>query len=111
MAAALLTRSESVLHEVPRLADVETMRAILCALGVGAEWVGPNSLRLTPGECDVCEPPPDLVRRMRASVCTLGPLLARRGHGRPGPARRLRAGQAPHRPAPEGPGGAGGASS
>ncbi len=79
MAAALLTRGSSLLHEVPRLADVETMLAILRALGVEAEWVGPNSLRLTPTDCDVCEPPPELVRRMRGSVCTLGPLLARRG--------------------------------
>ncbi len=79
MAAALLTRGSSLLHEVPRLADVETMLAILGALGVETEWVGPNSLRLTPCDCNACEPPPDLVRRMRGSVCTLGPLLTRRG--------------------------------
>ena len=79
MAAALLTRGSSVLHEVPRLADVDTMLSILSALGVETEWIGPNSLRLTPTDCDACEPPPDMVRRMRGSVCTLGPLLARRG--------------------------------
>jgi UDP-N-acetylglucosamine 1-carboxyvinyltransferase len=79
MAAAILTRGTSILHEVPRLADVETMRAILSALGVEAEWIGPGSLRLSTADVDACETPPDLVRRMRGSVCVLGPLLARRG--------------------------------
>jgi UDP-N-acetylglucosamine 1-carboxyvinyltransferase len=79
MAAAALTRGTSVLHEVPRLVDVETMRTILRALGVESEWTGSNSLSLTPTDCTACEPPPDLVRRMRGSVCVLGPLLARRG--------------------------------
>jgi len=79
MAASLLVRGTTVLHEVPRLADVETIRAILVALGVQAEWVGPNSLSLTPVLSDAVEPPQHLVRRMRGSVCVLGPLLARRG--------------------------------
>ena len=79
MAASILTRGTTVLSEVPRLADVETMREILVALGVDAEWTGGNTMRLTPGDTAGADAPPDLVRRMRASVCVLGPLLATRG--------------------------------
>ena len=79
MAATILTRGTTILNEVPRLADVETMRKILVALGVDAEWTGPASMRLSAGDADGAEAPPDLVRLMRGSVCVLGPLLARRG--------------------------------
>ncbi len=79
IAATLLTGGETVLRRVPRLTDVSTILCILRALGVQAEWIGPNELRMCPSGAGGTVAPPDPVRRMRGSVCVLGPLLATRG--------------------------------
>jgi UDP-N-acetylglucosamine 1-carboxyvinyltransferase len=79
MAASLLTTGVTVLRRVPRLADVDTMIAILRALGARVDWVEANALRIGPDRADGTTAPRELVRRMRASVCILGPLLATRG--------------------------------
>jgi len=79
MAAALLARGCSLIENIPRLRDVETMLGILRRLGVKGGFVGPNSLELDcAGRLDPVAPY-DLVRKMRASVLVLGPLLARGG--------------------------------
>jgi len=82
MAAALLPQGESVLENVPRLRDVDTMLEILRALGADAEWSGPQEIRIDPSGVDNPEAPYDLVRKMRASFLVLGPLLARCGAAR-----------------------------
>ncbi|KPK65766.1 MAG: hypothetical protein AMK73_02110 [Planctomycetes bacterium SM23_32] len=79
MAACLLVDGPVTLDRVPRLRDVETMAGILRALGVAVEWIGPQRLRLCCEERQEVVAPFDLVRRMRGSVCTLGPLVATRG--------------------------------
>ncbi len=79
LAASLLTQEPTVLHRVPRLTDVETMTATLRALGLELEWTGPADLRIAPTGTGGTVAPRELVRRMRASVCLLGPLLATRG--------------------------------
>ncbi len=79
IAAVLLTEGETVLRRVPGLTDVSTILSIVRALGVEAAWVGPNCLRLLPSDTGGTVAPPDPVRRMRGSVCVLGPLLATRG--------------------------------
>ncbi len=87
MAASLLTEGVTVLHRVPRLRDVATMVALMRGLGAEVEWVGPASLRLRGDTVECTAPSPGLVCRMRASVCVLGPLLARHGRAtlaRPG---------------------------
>ena len=79
MAAALLTEGPTVLSEVPMLTDVEVLSQILAVLGVRVERKGANGLRLeVVSECNSTSPY-ELVSRMRASICVLGPLLARRG--------------------------------
>ena len=84
MAAALLADGETVLSNVPRLRDVDTMAEILRALGARADWdpETPHTLHINP--TSVCRPeaPYDLVRKMRASFLVLGPLLARFGVAR-----------------------------
>lgn len=81
MAATLLCHGESVLFNVPRISDVFTMAEVLERLGAGVAFEG-NTLRIdTSGEIR-SETPYDLVRRMRASINVLGPLLARVGHAR-----------------------------
>ncbi len=46
LAACLLTEEELLLHRLPRIRDTEAQIALLERLGVEAEWVGDNSLRL-----------------------------------------------------------------
>ena len=79
MAASLAAEGPSVLYGVPRLVDVNTLITLLETLGMQALWRDDGALQL-----EVVDERPsvaeyDLVRRMRASVCVLGPLLARRG--------------------------------
>lgn len=81
MAACLLTDEPVVLTHVPRLRDVETMARILARLGVEVSHEGDRLTLQAQSEGPV-EAPYDLVSTMRASVCVLGPLIARRGAAR-----------------------------
>lgn len=78
MAAAVLTREKVLLHNVPRLRDIDSMIKLLNVLGVRTEWVAENSIELQTTDERPTTAPYDLVRTMRASICVLGPLLARR---------------------------------
>jgi UDP-N-acetylglucosamine 1-carboxyvinyltransferase len=94
LAACLLTPDECVLHNVPRISDVEVMARLLTDLGATVEGVGTTTLRVRCPEVLRDEPDATLVGRLRGSVLLLGPLLARRGRAKlapPGgdfPARR-----------------------
>jgi UDP-N-acetylglucosamine 1-carboxyvinyltransferase len=82
LAAALLADEPVVVEGAPRVRDLETMRRLLAHLGVGGEW-REGALHLAPGApASPDDAPYDLVKTMRASVLVLGPLVARRGHGR-----------------------------
>ena len=77
LAATLLTPEKCVIHRVPDLSDVRYMLQILKYLGAEVEFIrGTVTVR---AEKIQCEAPYDLVRKMRASICILGPLLARCG--------------------------------
>ena len=77
MAAPLLADGITTLRNVPRLSDIETMAAVLRALGATVEWKGSNELTIDSRGVDKYVAPYDLVRRMRASIAVLGPLVAR----------------------------------
>lgn len=79
MAAALAIDGPVHLRAVPQLADVATLSQLLTGLGVSVTRDSAAGLRLEVTEQQSCLAPYDLVRRMRASICVLGPLLARRG--------------------------------
>ena len=79
MAAALVTRGRTILHDVPVLRDVATMAALLSRLGVRVERTAPHTLEMEVVDESNCTAPSDLVEKMRASVCVLGPLVAKRG--------------------------------
>jgi UDP-N-acetylglucosamine 1-carboxyvinyltransferase len=81
MAAALLADGVTVLENVPRIIDCVTMAEVLEHLGAVVEWDGSNVTVDTSGASGL-EAPYELVRRMRASIVVLGPLLARYGRGR-----------------------------
>jgi UDP-N-acetylglucosamine 1-carboxyvinyltransferase len=77
MAAALLADGVTTLRNVPRLADIETMADVLRSLGTTVEWRGPHELAIDTTSVEKYVAPYDVVRRMRASIAVLGPLLAR----------------------------------
>ncbi|HZB82843.1 MAG TPA: UDP-N-acetylglucosamine 1-carboxyvinyltransferase [Rubrobacteraceae bacterium] len=78
IAAALLAPGRTVLRNVPRIKDVNTMLAVLEGLGARSEFVG-NTLYIDTSNVDSYTAPYDLVRQMRASIVVLGPLVARFG--------------------------------
>ncbi len=78
LAACLLTDEPSVLNNVPQVTDVSTMVEILRHLGVEVDVAGPR-LTVRPGRYTGSAAPDEWVSKMRASICVLGPLLARRG--------------------------------
>lgn len=79
MAATLLTEGKTILDHVPRLTDVRSMAIVLDSLGVRVERTGPHALQMEVVSDRNCLCPHDLAIKMRASICVLGPLLARRG--------------------------------
>jgi UDP-N-acetylglucosamine 1-carboxyvinyltransferase len=79
MAASLMADGPITLHDVPDLVDVRTLSQLLGTLGVISERQADNSLRLEVIDSSPVVADYELVRRMRASICVLGPLLARRG--------------------------------
>ena len=77
LAATLLTPEECVLHNVPDLSDIRFMIEILRRLGATVTFE--NGTVTTRAEKVITEVPYDLVRKMRASICVLGPMVARCG--------------------------------
>jgi len=75
LAATLLTKDECVIHHVPDLSDVHFMLQILDHLGAQVERA--SGTVTVKAEKVTTEAPYDVVRKMRASVCVLGPLLGR----------------------------------
>jgi UDP-N-acetylglucosamine 1-carboxyvinyltransferase len=81
MAASLLAPGRSRLHNVPRIIDCSIMGEVLEHLGAGVEW-GTGGVSVDATHLSSVEAPYELVRRMRASIVVLGPLLARTGEAR-----------------------------
>ena len=78
MATGLLTEDRVILSNVPKLADIDTMTLLLAQQGVAVDPVGNDGRTLSiGGSITNTEAPYDIVRKMRASVLVLGPLLAR----------------------------------
>ncbi len=75
IAATLLTRDPCVLHRVPDLSDTNYMLQILMHLGAEVERASGNVT--VKAERVESVAPYEIVRKMRASVCVLGPLLGR----------------------------------
>ena len=79
MAASLLTEEESIIENVPDLRDIHTMVRLMRSLGARVQFEK-GTLTVKPGKDIKSLAPYKLVSTMRASVCVLGPLLARTGH-------------------------------
>jgi UDP-N-acetylglucosamine 1-carboxyvinyltransferase len=78
MAAAILCEGEVILHDVPHVADVVSLAELLRKLGVDVERRADGAMRLVVRDEMNCRAEYDIVRKMRASICVLGPLLAKR---------------------------------
>ena len=78
MAAALLADEPVCLYRVPCLIDVDTLTSVLRRLGMSVERDGSEKLTLATVNPRRFHTGYAHVRRMRASFCVLGPLLARR---------------------------------
>jgi len=74
--SSLLTDGVSTYSNVPSLRDIDSTLLLLSTLGVQVE-AGAGSVRIDAAGLNRCEAPYDLVRKMRASVLVLGPLVAR----------------------------------
>ncbi len=75
LAATLLTREPCIVHRVPDLSDTHYMLQILMHLGAQVERAS-GTVTVSAEKIDSVAPY-DVVRKMRASVCVLGPLLGR----------------------------------
>jgi UDP-N-acetylglucosamine 1-carboxyvinyltransferase len=75
LAATLLTRERCTISRVPDLSDIHYMLTILSELGCEVERA--SGVVTIKAENVETEAPYDIVRKMRASVCVLGPLLGR----------------------------------
>ncbi|MFO0840572.1 MAG: UDP-N-acetylglucosamine 1-carboxyvinyltransferase [Phycisphaerae bacterium] len=78
MAASILCEGETILHDVPNVADVSFLAELLIKLGVDVSRRDDGALRLIVRDEMNSKAEYDIVRKMRASICVLGPLLAKR---------------------------------
>ncbi|MCK4342686.1 MAG: UDP-N-acetylglucosamine 1-carboxyvinyltransferase [Phycisphaerae bacterium] len=78
MAASILCEGEITLHDVPNVSDVNSLSELLVRLGVDVQRQSDGALKLNTRDEMNCKAEYDIVRKMRASICVLGPLLAKR---------------------------------
>ncbi|HJQ43311.1 MAG TPA: UDP-N-acetylglucosamine 1-carboxyvinyltransferase [Jatrophihabitantaceae bacterium] len=85
MAAALLAPGDTVIGNLPAISDVAIMRQLLERLGCGVKESEHDAVDRvtisTPVQLNP-EAPYELVRKIRGSICVLGPLLARTRHAK-----------------------------
>ncbi len=79
--AALLASGKTVLSNTPRLNDVITMSKLISQLGAECNFNG-HDLEIDTSGVNNQEAPYELVKKMRASIYVLGPLLARYGYAK-----------------------------
>jgi UDP-N-acetylglucosamine 1-carboxyvinyltransferase len=81
LAATLVAPGEHRICSLPELVDTSSMLSLLGRIGCASlsSQATPDSFRVDTSRVTYCEAPYDLVRKMRASVLVLGPLLARCG--------------------------------
>ena len=79
--SSLLTDGMNTYSNVPQLMDVESTKTLLSNLGADISSKG-EVVQINAAGLDDHEAPYDLVRKMRASILVLGPLLARLGKAR-----------------------------
>ena len=79
VAAALLCEHPVVLHNVPRIRDIETLVELIRTTGAHCDWSNANSLRIHAKTVHSADLDPVMCARIRASILLAAPLLARCG--------------------------------
>jgi UDP-N-acetylglucosamine 1-carboxyvinyltransferase len=79
MAASLLTTGRVKLTNVGPLADIRNLGGLLGKLGVNVDFGDDDTISMATIDESCQHAPYDMVKTMRASICVLGPMLARRG--------------------------------
>lgn len=79
MAATILAPGKSTILDVPDLADINVLKVLLNSLGATVETRENGEVDIDTSVIDNPVGEYDIVRKMRASICILGPLLARCG--------------------------------
>jgi len=82
MCASLLTDQKLVLQNLPKLADIYTLSSVLEHLGIACEKTAIGEMSLQQKGPVETTAPYDMVRKMRASILVLGPLVARHGRAK-----------------------------
>src|SRR5438874_12663709 len=82
MAAAILTSETIILHNLPYVRDIITMRRLLEDIGATVLTPELRTHKISAAHVELMAAPYELVKTMRASVLALGPLLARFGKAR-----------------------------
>jgi UDP-N-acetylglucosamine 1-carboxyvinyltransferase len=79
LAACLLTDEPIILHNIPNIKDVETMRMLLGSLGVQFDALNGNTWRVHASQVRPADLDPEICRQIRASILLAGPMVARTG--------------------------------
>lgn len=79
LAASLLGTEEIIIEGIPPLKDVEVMVQVLRSLNAKVEYLDAETIKIDPSTVDHCNPPFELVNKMRASFIVMGPLLTKYG--------------------------------
>jgi UDP-N-acetylglucosamine 1-carboxyvinyltransferase len=79
LAACLLTDEPVILHNVPNICDVQTMRSLLISLGVQIDKIGGHSWKIQASELHPADLDPNICCSIRASILLAGPMVARAG--------------------------------
>jgi len=79
LAATLLLDGETILHNIPRIADIGVMIELLRAFGLNVEDTGGGEIRIVNRGLSTHIAPAELVSKMRASHYLLGPVVTQLG--------------------------------
>ena len=80
IALCILSKNEVVIKNLPAVSDIKTLIELLKILGAKCEFLDPNTAKIDPRSVNSTKAVYDIVRKMRASILVLGPLLARFRH-------------------------------
>ena len=80
IALSILSKKEVVIKNLPAVSDIHTLIQLLSNLGAKCEFLDANTAKIDPREVNSTKAIYDIVRKMRASILVLGPLLARFRH-------------------------------
>lgn len=80
-ASLIASEGKSIIHDVPSLADVHTINQVLSHMNAEVQYED-KTVTVDASKTLLTEAPFEYVRKMRASVLVLGPLLARYGHAK-----------------------------